>query len=118
MKIQLKQPNSKPSKPLKRRNRTIAINNNTYMAGIWTKTVERGRKCQSCRREISAGEPSLRYIRKDMQYGKYDIQSEKAICSTCAIPAVKLILADLEQPIDQNMFIRMKKNQPQPTSKW
>jgi hypothetical protein len=90
----------------------------TYMAGIWTNKVERGRKCQSCKRNIAAGEPSLRYIRRDLEYGKYPIQSEKAICPTCAIPELENMIAELKQPIDQTMFVRMKKNQPPQKTTW
>jgi uncharacterized protein YijF (DUF1287 family) len=71
-----------------------------------------------CEREIVAGEPSLRYIRNDLRYGKYDVESEKAICTDCAIPILTTMVVELSQPIDQTMFIRMKKNQPPVTSKW
>lgn len=121
MKIQLQHPNqvSQPPKhPKKRRNRAISINVDTYMAGVWTKRVERGRRCQMCRHSIVAGQQSLRYIRDDMQYGRYQVKSEKAICPDCALPILEKMIVELKQPTDQTMFIRMRKNQPQPQTKW
>jgi len=120
MKKQLQRPQHPKSSPHKRRNRDIKINGSTYLhgAGIWTNRVERGRKCQLCRRRIEAGEQSLRYIRHDLMYGKYDIQSEKAICQTCAVSHLEKMLTELKQPIDNTMFMRMKRNQPQPQTQW
>jgi hypothetical protein len=51
-------------------------------------------------------------------YGKYDIQSEKAICQTCAVSHLEKMLTELKQPIDNTMFMRMKRNQPQPQTQW
>ncbi len=102
----------------KRRNRVIKINNDTYLEGLWTAKVERGRTCQKCRQPISAGSPSLRYIRKDLKYGKYSVVSEKAICPECAIPMLEKMLDELKQPIDKQMYMRMKKNQPSPQTTW
>lgn len=121
MKIQLQRPSNNPKPaPKKKRNRNINIDDSTYLSGvgIWTRRVERGRRCQLCRRTIEAGEPSLRYIRDDMVYGKFGILSEKAICPDCAIPRLQKMLDELKLPIDQTMFIRMKRNQPQPQTEW
>jgi hypothetical protein len=88
------------------------------MAGVWTKRVERGRTCQLCRKPIDAGEQSLRYIRDDLNYGKYEIKSEKAICKSCAIPWAEKLLMELSMPRDDALYLRMKKNQPPIKTTW
>jgi hypothetical protein len=122
MKIQLNpnysQQTKSPPRKKKSRNRHIPINDNTFIAGVWTNVVERGRKCQACGEPIVAGETSLRYIRNDLKYGSYNIQTEKAICKYCALPTLKRMIEDLEKPIDQTMYLRMKKNQPEAKTVW
>lgn len=118
--MQRAQPRNPQPRKKKPRNRDIKRNLDTYLpgAGIWTNRVERGRRCQECRRLIDAGEQSLRYIRGDMMYGKYEIQSEKAICPECAIPKLQKMITELQLPIDQAMQMRMKRNQPEPQTQW
>jgi hypothetical protein len=114
---QTQQPNQPPPKPKKYRNRAIKISANE-IAGVWTNVVERGRKCQICRQEIPAGYPSLRYIRDNMKFGDVPIQSEKAICRDCAIPKLEAMIVDLKKERDDTLYLRMKKNQPLPNTRW
>jgi hypothetical protein len=85
---------------------------------VWTNVVERGRKCQMCRHFIEAGEPSFRYIRDDIKYSTFNVSSEKAICKNCALPILERMVADLKKPRDEQLFLRMKRNQPQPKTEW
>ncbi len=90
----------------------------TDPAGIdhWVSTVKRGRKCAECRRQIHAGEQSLRYIDQHRplnfkaKKGNYvSLHVERALCKQCAERALVNLMAGLNRPIDIVLYDKAEK---------
>lgn len=90
----------------------------TDPAGIdhWVSTVKRGRKCAECRRQIHAGEQSLRYIDQHRplnfksKKGNYvNLHVERALCKQCAQKALITLMDGINRPMDIVLYDKAEK---------